>query len=100
MQILHTTLLAPAHPQTYSFRARSKDLQLWFMPTELGPLQQASDIAMRLRGAARHIVRIIAPQELMIGVVVNKHQLKLVTYMLADVNSGLLSFMMIAGGLL
>ena len=58
---------SPEYEASYSFRAWCQDLSLWVMLTDLEPHPQVSTIVMRLGGAAREMVRGIAPQELAAG---------------------------------
>ena len=59
------------------------DLSLWIMLTDLQPQQQASAIVMRLGGAARDMARLISPQELVTGGMLNGVQVDPAAFLIA-----------------
>ena len=74
----------PEHENTNPFRAYMTDLSLWIMLTDLQPHQQcaATSIIMRLGGSAREMARMITPQEMMNGGMLNGVQVDPVTHLL------------------
>ena len=62
---------SPENDQHYSFRAYMTDISLWIMLTDLQPHQECAAIIMRLGGGAREMARMITPQEIMNGGILN-----------------------------
>ena len=72
----------PEFEQNYSFRAYMTDISIWILLTDLQPHQQAAAIVMRLGGAARELARMISPQEMMTGGMLQGQAVDPVTYCL------------------
>ena len=72
---------SPENDQNYSFRAYMTDISLWIMLTDLQPHQQCAAIIMRLGGSAREMARMITPQEMMNGEMLNGVQVDPVTHL-------------------
>ena len=73
--------------QNYSFRAFMTDISLWIMLTDLQPHQQCAAIVMRLGGGAREMARMITPQEMMNGGILNGVAVDPVTYLLGSLHA-------------
>ena len=78
---------SPEHETSYSFRAYMTDISLWIMLTDLQPHQQCAAIIMRLGGAAREMARMITPQEMAQGGVLNGIAVDPVTYLLSALHA-------------
>ena len=78
---------SPDTESTYSFRAYMTDLSMWIMLTDLQPHQQCAAIIMRLGGAAREMGRMMTPQEMTMGGVINGIALDPVTYLLTGLQA-------------
>jgi hypothetical protein len=72
----------PEGDNAYSFRAWMTDITLCVMVAELRPEQQVAAIIMRLEGSAREMSRMITPQEMANGGVVNGQMIDPVSYLL------------------
>ena len=77
----------PEFEQNYSFRAYMTDISSWILLTDLQPHQQAAAIVMRLGGAARELARMISPQEMMIGGMLQGQAVDPVTYLLGSLHA-------------
>ena len=73
--------------QQYSFRAFMTDISLWIMLTDLHPHQQCAAIIMRLGGSAREMARMITPQEMMNGGMLNGAMVDPVTFLLGNLHA-------------
>ena len=62
---------SPEMEASYSFRAYMTDISMWIMLTDLQPHQQCAAIIMHLGGAAREMARMVTPQEMVNGGVMN-----------------------------
>ena len=60
---------------------------LWIMLTDLQPHQQCAAIIMRLGGSAREMARMITPQEMMNGGMLNGVMVDAVTYLLGSLHA-------------
>jgi len=78
---------SPESDQSYSFRAFMTDISLWIMLTDLQPHQQCAAIIMRLGGSAREMARMITPQEMMNGGMLNGQMVDAVTYLLGALHA-------------
>ena len=78
---------SPENDQSYSFRAFMTDISLWIMLTDLQPHQQCAAIIMRLGGSAREMARMITPQEMMNGGMLNGAMVDPVTYLLGALHA-------------
>ena len=78
---------SPENDQSYSFRAYMTDISLWIMLTDLQPHQQCAAIIMRLGGSAREMARMITPQEMTTGGVLNGIAVDPVTYLLGSLHA-------------
>jgi len=78
---------SPENENHYSFRAYMTDISLWIMLTDLQPHQQCAAIIMRLGGAAREMARMITPQEMAMGGMVNGIAVDPVTYLLGSLHA-------------
>ena len=78
---------SPENDQQYSFRAFMTDISLWIMLTDLQPHQQCAAIIMRLGGSAREMARMITPQEMMNGGMLNGVAVDAVTYLLGALHA-------------
>ena len=77
----------PENENHYSFRAYMTDISLWIMLTDLQPHQQCAAIIMRLGGAAREMARMITPQEMAMGGLINGNAVDPVTYLLGSLHA-------------
>ena len=66
-----------------SFRSWMTDLMHWCMATRLAPHEQAVAIVRRLEGTARQMGRMLTPEDLFHGGVINGEYLDPVTYVVA-----------------
>ena len=73
---------SPEQEGTYSFRAYLTDITIWMMMTDLQPHQQCASIIARLGGAAREVARMINPQQMMHGGMLNGVMVDPVTFIL------------------
>jgi hypothetical protein len=71
----------------YSVRAYMTDISLWVMLTDLQPHQQCAAIIMRLGGAAREMARMVTPQEMAMGGLINGVAVDPVTYLLGSLHA-------------
>ena len=78
---------SPENDHHYSFRAYMTDISLWIMLTDLLPHQQCAAIIMRLGGSAREMARMIRPQEMMQGGMLNGVQVDPVTHLLGALHA-------------
>ena len=78
---------SPEQESSYSFRAYMTDIAMWIMLTDLRPYQQCAAIIMRLGGAAREMARMVTPQEMTTGGVVNGVAVDPVTYLLGSLHA-------------
>ena len=78
---------SPDHESTYSFGAYMTDITVWTMLTDLSVSQQCIAIIMRLGGAARQVLRMLTPQELTTGEIVNGVAVDPVTYLHVSLHS-------------
>ena len=78
---------SPENDQSYSFRAFMTDISLWIMLTDLQPHQQCAAIIMRLGGGAREMARMITPNEMLNGGILNGQQVDAVTYLLGALHA-------------
>ena len=62
---------SPENDQHYRFRAYMTYISLWIMLTDLQTHQQRAAIIMRLGGSAREMARMITPQDMMNGGILN-----------------------------
>ena len=77
----------PENEHLYSFRSFMTDISLWVMLTDLLPRQQCAAIVMRLQGGAREIARMITPQEMINGGMLNGVMVDPVTYLLGALHA-------------
>ena len=78
---------SPEMEASYSFRAYMTDISMWIMLTDLQPHQQCAAIIMRLGGAAREMARMVTPQEMVNGGVMNGVAVDPVTYLLGSLHA-------------
>ena len=78
---------SPEQESSYSFRAYMTDISMWIMLTDLQPYQQCAAIIMLLGGAAREMARMVTPQEMTTGGVVNGVAVDPVTYLLGSLHA-------------
>ena len=78
---------SPEMEASYSFRAYMTDISMWIMLTDLQPHQQCAAIIMRLGGAAREMARMVTPQEMVTGGVMNGVAVDPVTYLLGSLHA-------------
>ena len=78
---------SPENDQHYSFRAFMTDISLWIMLTDLQPHEQCAAIIMRLGGGAREMARMITPQEMMNGGILNGVAVDAVTYLIGTLHA-------------
>ena len=78
---------SPETESQYSFRVWLTDITIWIMLTDLQPHQQAAAIIMRLGGAAKDQGRMMSPQEMMYGGILNGQQVDPVTYLLGGLHA-------------
>ena len=63
------------------------DISLWITLTDLSPPQQCAAIIMRLGGSAREMARMITPQEMINGGMLNGVQVDPVTFLLGNLHA-------------
>ena len=78
---------SPENEANYSFRAWMTDITIWVMLTDLRPHQQAAAIVMQLGGSAKEQGRMMSPQEIMHGGILNGVQVDPVTYLLGGLHA-------------
>ena len=78
---------SPEMESTYSFRAYMTDISMWIMLTDLQPDQPCAAIIMRLGGAAREMARMVTPQEMVTGGMMNGVAVDPVTYLLSSLHA-------------
>ena len=62
---------SPEMERSYPFRSYVRDVLLWSMLTDLLPHQQAAAMVLRLKGAARSLVNMLSPEEILRGGEIN-----------------------------